>query len=357
MNPPTAPTKNPEISQKDAMSTTASSTQERPSTKTAKSGRNRPDIGTVATSYGVIIFLVLMIFVFSALLPDTFPTSDNVKAILTDQSIPVILALAAILPLAAGEFDLSLGAVLGFSAITAIALSNAGAPLPVVILACLAVGAGVGIVNAVLVVKVGVNAFIATLASATILSGLNLLVTGSSLLVLGSEEFGALTITRVFDLQVVLGYAIVLSLLLFYVVEKTPYGRYLRATGMGRDAARLSGVRVDRYLASSFIAAGVLAALAGALLASRGGTAAPNLGPEFLLPAYAAAFLGATTIKPGYFNVWGTVIGVVLLAVGSNGLTLLGAQTWVTNIFNGAALMVAVSASVLVGKRRRKASS
>ncbi|WP_307106202.1 ABC transporter permease [Arthrobacter globiformis] len=338
------------------MSTTTSTVHERPSAKTPKAGRKRPDVGTVATSYGVIIFLVLMIIVFSVMLPDTFPTSDNAKAILSDQSIPVILALAAILPLAAGEFDLSLGAILGFSAITAIAVSNAGAPLPLVILACLAVGAVVGIVNAVLVVKVGVNAFIATLASATILSGLNLLVTGSSLLVLGSDAFGALTITRVFDLQVVLAYAVVLSLFLYYVIEKTPYGRYLRATGMGRDAARLSGVRVDRYLASSFIVAGVLAALAGALLASRGGTAAPTLGPDFLLPAYAAAFLGATTIKPGYFNVWGTVIGVVLLAVGSNGLTLLGAQTWVTNIFNGVALMVAVAASVLVGKRRRKAA-
>jgi ribose transport system permease protein len=141
---------------------------------------------------------------------------------------------------------------------------------------------------------------------------------------------------------------------LYYVLEKTPFGRYLRATGMGRDAARLSGVRVDRYLAASFIAAGILAAVAGALVASRGGTASPALGPEFLLPAYAAAFLGATTIKPGYFNVWGTVIGVVLLAVGSNGLTLMGAQTWVTNIFNGVALMIAVSASVLVGRRRRK---
>lgn len=336
--------------QKDSMSTI---TKSRPAAP-APVKRNL-DIGTLATSYGVIAFLIVMIIAFSILLPATFPTLDNGKAILSDQSIPVILALAAILPLAAGEFDLSLGAVLGFSAITAIAVSNAGAPLPVVILVCLLVGALVGTVNAVLVVLVKVNAFIATLASATILSGLNLLVTGSSLLVLESNEFGALTVTKVMDLQVVLAYAIVLAIALYYVLEKTPFGRYLRATGMGRDAARLSGVRVDRYLAASFIAAGILAALAGALVASRGGTAAPSLGPEFLLPAYAAAFLGATTIKPGYFNVWGTVIGVVLLAVGSNGLTLMGAQTWVTNIFNGVALMVAVSASVLVGRRRKKA--
>jgi ribose transport system permease protein len=334
---------------KDSMSTITKS-----GTATQAPDKRNLDIGTLATSYGVIAFLILMIIAFSIVLPATFPTLDNGKAILSDQSIPVILALAAILPLAAGEFDLSLGAVLGFSAITAIAVSNAGAPLPVVIFVCLLVGALVGTVNAVLVVLVKVNAFIATLASATILSGLNLLVTGSSLLVLESEEFGALTVTKVMDLQVVLAYAIILAVALYYVLEKTPFGRYLRATGMGRDAARLSGVRVDRYLAASFIAAGVLAALAGALVASRGGTAAPSLGPEFLLPAYAAAFLGATTIKPGYFNVWGTVIGVVLLAVGSNGLTLMGAQTWVTNIFNGVALMVAVSASVLVGRRRKK---
>ncbi|BCW58552.1 ABC transporter permease [Arthrobacter sp. StoSoilB20] len=327
--------------------------------QTSSVGHARPkrklDLGSLGTSYGVIVFLVVMVIAFSIMLPATFPSADNAKAILSDQSIPVILALAAILPLAAGEFDLSLGATLGFSAITAISVSNAGAPLPVVLLVSVLVGALVGTVNAVLVVFVKVNAFIATLASATILGGLNLLVTGSSLLVLESDEFGALTVTKVMDLQIVLAYAVVLAVALYYVLEKTPFGRYLRATGMGRDAARLSGVRVDRYLAASFILAGVLAALAGALVASRGGTAAPSLGPEFLLPAYAAAFLGATTIKPGYFNVWGTVIGVVLLAVGSNGLTLMGAQTWVTNVFNGVALMVAVSASVLVGRRRKKA--
>ncbi|MFE4544143.1 ABC transporter permease [Arthrobacter sp. NPDC056727] len=336
------------------MSTTTSTPSE--VQRSPKPKRSLPDFGTIATSYGVIIFLIVMVAVFSLLLPDTFPTFDNAKAVLSDQSIPAMLALAAVLPLAAGEFDLSLGAVLGFSAITSIALSDAGVPWPVAVLVSLLVGAAVGGVNAFLVVKVGVNAFIATLASATILSGLNLLLTNSSLLVLDSAEFGALTTTETFGIQIVLAYAIVLSLVLYFVMEKTPFGRYLRATGMGRDAARLSGVRVDRYLATSFIAAGVLAALAGALLASRGGTAAPTLGPDFLLPAYAAAFLGATTIKPGYFNVWGTVIGVILLAVGSNGLTLLGVATWVTNIFNGVALMIAVSASVLVGRRRRRAA-
>jgi ribose transport system permease protein len=268
----------------------------------------------------------------------------------------VILAMAAILPLAAGEFDLSIGATLGFSAILSITLSNAGVQLPVVIALTVIAGLVVGAVNAGLVVGIGVNAFIATLAASTVLAGINLFITQGTLLTLDSASFGALTTIKVADVQIVLGYAVVASLVLYYLLEKTPFGRYLRATGMGRDAARLSGVRVNRYLAAAFVAAGGLAALGGVLLASRSGSAPPTIGPEFLLPAYAAAFLGATTIKPGYFNVWGTVVGVLLLAVGSNGLTLLGAQTWVTNVFNGVALMIAVSVSMLVGRYRSKSS-
>ena len=136
-------------------------------------------------------------------------------------------------------------------------------------------------------------------------------------------------------IQVVIAYALVLVLAVWYLLERTPFGRYLRATGMGRPAARLSGVRTERYLTSSFVLAALLASFAGFLLASRSGSAPPTLGPEFLLPAYAAAFLGAATIRPGFFNVWGTVVGAFLLAVGSNGLTLMGAQTWVANVFNG----------------------
>lgn len=310
--------------------------------------------GNIISNYGVVLFLVAMIIVFSIALPSTFPTAGNFRAIIADQSIPAILALAAILPLAAGEFDLSLGAVLGFSAIWAIWSSEAGLPLPLVLVSTLAIGVLCGAINSFLVVKIGVNAFIATLSVATILSGLNLLFTAGSLLTLTSTTFSKLTTARSGGYQVVIVYAVVISLVLWFLVEKTPFGRYLRATGMGRDAAKLSGVRTSRYLTTSFVAAGLIAAFAGFLLASRSGTAPPSLGPEFLLPAYAAAFLGATTIKPGFFNVWGTIIGVLLLAVGSNGLTLFGAQTWVTNVFNGLALMIAVSASVLVTKRRNR---
>ncbi|SLK14620.1 monosaccharide ABC transporter membrane protein, CUT2 family [Arthrobacter sp. P2b] len=323
-------------------------TKVRPEQGTA---RTRPGPAAFLTRYGVIVFLVLLFTIFALLMPRTFPTSGNLLAIVADQSIPIILALAAILPLAAGEFDLSIAAVLGFSSILSIALSNAGLPLPLVLAGTLILGLLVGAVNAFFVVKIGINAFIGTLAMATILAGLNLLLTRGSLMTLESEQFARLTSVPGSRIQIVIGYALVLVLAVWYLLERTPFGRYLRATGMGRPAARLSGVRTERYLTSSFVLAALLASFAGFLLASRSGSAPPTLGPEFLLPAYAAAFLGAATIRPGFFNVWGTVVGAFLLAVGSNGLTLMGAQTWVANVFNGVALLAAVSASVIVARR------
>ncbi|WP_306922640.1 ABC transporter permease [Arthrobacter globiformis] len=313
--------------------------------------RSRPGPAAFLTRYGVIVFLILLVTIFALLMPRTFPTAGNLMAIVADQSIPIILALAAILPLAAGEFDLSIAAVLGFSSILSIALSNAGMPLPLVLAGTLIFGLLVGAVNAFFVVKIGINAFIGTLAMATILAGLNLLLTRGSLMTLESEEFARLTSVPGSRIQIVITYALVLVLVIWYLLERTPFGRYLRATGMGRPAARLSGVRTERYLTSSFVLAALLASFAGFLLASRSGSAPPTLGPEFLLPAYAAAFLGAATIRPGFFNVWGTVVGAFLLAVGSNGLTLMGAQTWVANVFNGVALLAAVSAWVIVARR------
>lgn len=306
-------------------------------------------------NYGIVFFLGLMIIVFSILMPTTFASGGNIRQILADQAVPGILALAVILPLTAGEFDLSVGANLGICTISGIVLAGTGLGLPLVILATIVLGVLIGAINAFMNIVIGVNAFIATLGMATILGGLNLLLTKSTLITHSAPAFSALTNTRIAGgLQVVVFYFLAIALALWFILERTPFGRYLRATGLGREAAELSGVRTRGYLASAFIGAGLLAGLAGALQASRAGNATPDLGPEFLLPAYAAAFLGATAIRAGYFNVWGTVIGVYLLAVGANGLVILGANTWVTHVFNGAALLIAVSAATLVQRRKAR---
>lgn len=321
-----------------------------------KTGTKSWNPALLLKNYGILVFLILMIVVFAILMPNTFATTANFRQILADQAVPGILALAVVLPLAAGQFDLSVGANLGACTITGIVLAGAGLPTAVVILLTLSLGLLIGAINAFMSVVVGVNSFIATLAMSTLLMGVNLYVTGSSLITHSSAQFSALTNTRLpGGMQVVLIYFVVIALALWFVLERTPFGRYLRATGLSPEAAELSGVRTKRYSAASLIIAGFLSGTAGTLLASRSSSATPDLGPEYLLPAYAAAFLGATAIRTGYFNVWGTVIGVFLLAIGANGLIILGAPTWVSHVFNGIALLIAVSAATLVQRRKKVA--
>ncbi|MCL8023947.1 ABC transporter permease [Nocardioides bruguierae] len=334
------------------MSTTTA--EQTSATTTPAPAARRPFLGWhLVAEHGVLLLLVALVVLFSVLVPDTFPTWANARLVLANLAIPGILALAALFALTVGEFDLSLGATLGFSAITAVTFSNAGLPVLGVVAATLVVGLLVGAVNALLIVVLDVNAFIATLGVGTLLAGGNLLLTDSSLLTVDSDAFGDLTTIRLGGLQVVLAYFVVVALVQWFVVERTPFGRYSRATGLGRPAARLAGVNTRKYLVLAFLAGAVLAALAGVLQASRAGSTPPSLGPDFLLPAYAAAFLGATTIRPGTFNVPGTVLSVVLLAVGTNGLVMLGADTWVTNAFNGGALILAVVLSRSFGQRSR----
>jgi ribose transport system permease protein len=185
-----------------------------------------------------------------------------------------------------------------------------------------------------------------------VLTGGNLLMSGGNVLFEGiPTSLTDIAGREVLGLPVVVFYAALLALVLWYVLEWTPMGRYLRATGSGREAARLTGVRTDKWLFLSFVIAGAIAALAGFMQTSRVGSAPPDVGPNFLLPAYAAAFLGATTIHAGRFNVWGTVVGVLVLAVGITGLNLAGAAFWVPPVFNGGALIVAVSVAVIVARR------
>lgn len=343
---------NPEVGQGARTSDTDVVEDSKKDPSPVRTERSRSWPSRLAADFGVVGFLILLIIAFSIALPGRFPTVSNAQTILGSQAVPALLALAVILPLVAGEFDLSVAATLGISSVFTAFAASEGLPVPLIFVLALLIGALIGVVNGFLVTVVGVSAFIATLGVATILSGGNLLI--SEGLVIYEGVSGSLTRiagTEVFGLPIVVFYALAVALALWYLLEWTPFGRYLQATGKGREAARLTGVRTDRWLFLSFVLAGVIAALAGFMQTSRIGSAPPDIGPGFLLPAYAAAFLGATTIHPGRFNVWGTIIGVFVLAVGITGLNLAGAAFWVPPVFNGTALILAVSVAVIVGRR------
>ncbi|MEU1183951.1 ABC transporter permease [Streptomyces sp. NPDC005820] len=321
------------------------------------SRRRRNHLLEGVSRFGLAIFLVLLILAFGIWQTDRFFTASNSVSILTGQAVPIILAIAVLFPLVAGEFDLSVAANLSFSAVWVAYSSALGWPLLLVLATALAIGAFIGAVNSFFIVKIGVNAFIVTLSMATVLAGLNLLVTKGEVLFRGvPASLRSLGTETFIGFPLVVWVAVLLSFLVWYILEFTPYGRYIRATGSGREAARLSGVRTRYTLTSAFVISGTVAALAGFLQIARIGSANPNTGPEFLLPAYAAAFLGATVIQQGLFNLWGTIIGALVLAVAISGLTLAGAPFWLPNIFNGVALLIAVSLSALSGKRRNDAA-
>jgi ribose transport system permease protein len=285
--------------------------------------------------------------------PDTFLTADTIRSVASDQAITGILALAALIPLLAGGFDLSVAQNLGVSAVVSSALmSKSHVDPPLAVLLTLAMGTGVGIVNGFFVARVGVNSFIATLGMTSALVAVSQIVSDQQFVGPVPDGFQKVANGEVAGVPVLAIYLIAACLLLWWILEHTPLGRRLAATGANADAARLAGVRTTRYVFWSFVVSGALASLAGTLLSAKIGSVDPQVGPSYLLPAFAACFLGMTQLKPGRFNVWGTFVALYLLATGVKGLQLAGGQLWITDLFNGVALVGAVSLAVL-GERRR----
>jgi ribose transport system permease protein len=349
--------KEPQMPSSDTTaSTTEGTLQARGTARHPVTEQPRKDWFRLLTNFGALALLLALILVFSTVSPDTFPTQQNFRTIVSQDSVLVILALAAIAPLIVGEFDLSIPYTLGLCSVLTAKLVSGGLQVPfaLVIVAC--IGVMVGCVNAFLVVRLRLSSFIATLATGIIMSGIGIWISGgvsifknigSDLTNLGNSTlFGVLPIGGV--------YFLVLGLVLWYLYERTVTGRQMYATGFARQAARLSGIRTERLVVVAFALAGLLAALAGALQTARLGSATPSVGPEYLLPAFAAAFLGATAIRPGRFNVWGTVLGVFLISVGITGLRQLGAAGYIEPVFNGVVLVTAVALSQQ-GMRRAKA--
>lgn len=306
----------------------------------------------VAAKYAVLIVLLLLVAVFSALRPTSFFTVANAQAVLANQAVLLVLALGLTVALAAGEFDLSGAAVVGLSAsVLAHLTAVKGWPVGLAILSVLAMSALVGVVNGLFVVKFKVNSFITTLGSGTLVTGIAVGITGQTTIGNVPESLTRPGGTSILGISLLVYVAFLTAAVLWFVLEHTVWGRHTLFTGMSAEAARLAGIPVNRVRWLSLVASSALAGASGMLLLSQVGAANPTFGSAFLLPAFAAAFLGATTIKRGRYNAWGTVVGVYLLAVGTTGLIMLGASNWVSDVFNGGALMLAVAFAVLASRK------
>lgn len=303
--------------------------------------------------FGLPILMVLLIILFSILLPKTFPTMLNLRSILSDKSIIALLSLAAMIPMVAGRIDLTVGYGIVLWHILAISLQTLyGIPWPMAVLIVLMLGAFVGFLNGLLVEIAKIDSFIATLGTGTILYALALWHTGGRQMVGALPEgFYALSGTFVFGLPVTAYYVLLISISIWLLLEYTPVGRFLYAIGANPRAAQLNGIPTRKFVIGAFISSGLLTALTGVLLAAKLRIGQASVGLEFLLPALVGAFLGSTTIKPGRVNVWGTIVGVAILAVGISGIQQFGGSFWVEPMFNGLTLLIAIG---IAGYAQRK---
>jgi ribose transport system permease protein len=314
----------------------------------AKTGRGwRVLLGLLAT-YGTIIGLVLMVLAFSAMAPLAFPHLSNLVNVLNQASLAMIIAGGLTVAMIVGELDLSIGFAASFAGVLVTGLiANQGFPVPVAIVAVLLVGAFIGLVNGLIVTKMRVNSVIATLGTGTIVVGLNFAYSTGAPIVSVPDSFVDISIGRIWGIPHNILTMLAVMAGLWFLVERTSIGQSIQAVGGNAIASRLSGIRVDRIKILGFVVAGICAALTGILLASALGSGTTSAADSYLLTAFAAVFLGSATLRDGEFHIAGTFVGVLIIAVGFNGLAIFGAPTFYQYVFQGAILIVSVGLSSL----------
>jgi ribose transport system permease protein len=260
--------------------------------------------------------------------------------------------------ISAGQFDLSIGYGIGLAHILAVGLQvKAGLPWPLAIVIVIALGAGIGLVNGLLVRFAKIDSFIATLGVGTILYATSEWYTGGQQ-ISGTlpPAFIALNGAAPLGIPIPAVYVLAIAIALWIAFEYLPIGRYLYAIGSNERAAELIGIPITRYVIGAFVASGVVTAIAGVVLAAKLQVGQSNIGPEYLLPAFVGALLGSTSVKPGRVNVWGTIIAVLILAVGISGIQQMGASFFIEPLFNGLTLIIAVGLAGYFARRRLRVS-
>ncbi len=314
----------------------------------------RLDWGRLGGRYGLLVTWLVVAGAFALASPDVFLTTSNFQNIFGSQAVLLVLTIGLLFPLAVGELDASVAGVMSLALMIVGALSvDHGWPTGAAVVVALASGVVIGLINALVVVRIGVDSFVATLGMGTLLLGAGLGISGETITGISSSLVDVVR-TQVFGLQLAFYYGLILTLAAWYVFRFTPLGRYLYFIGANAEVARLSGLRVGWIRACTFAVSGLVAAFAGVLLAGVLGAADANTAGSYLLPAFAAAFLGATAITPGRFNAWGAFIAVYFLITGITGLQIVGLSGWIEQVFYGGALIVAVTLSQLASRASSK---
>lgn len=315
----------------------------------------RFDVRDLISRSSLIGIWILTAAGFAVFETDLFLQEGTFKTIFGSQYELVFLTLALVCTFIVGEFDLSIASVMGLAGtVLSLLYVNEGVPIAVAVILALVAAAAVGAVNGFLVVKIGVDAIVATLGMGTLVLGITLWITNLSTINGLPESFAQLAIRDVFGLPIAFFYALGACVILAYILGFTPLGRRMAFVGSNREVARLAGVNVTRLRLGAYVAGACVAGVAGVLLAATLGGYNPNTSGNYLLPAFAAVFLGTAVIQPGRFNPFGAFIAVYFLQTGIVGLQLAGLTGWVENVFYGGALVLAVSATTLIRKRTGK---
>ena len=308
--------------------------------------------GALISRTSLIGIWLVMIAVYAILEPGTFLQSGTFQTIFGSQVELVFLALALICTFVVGEFDLSVASMMGLSAtlVPLLVVQHGMNSVLASVLAVLAAGA-VGSVNGFLVIVVGVDAIVATLGMATFILGITLALTNLEAVNGLNATYSQLALRDVFGLPIAFYYGLLATLLLAYLLTSTPLWLRMAFVGSGREVARLAGINVRRIRFGAYVASGVLCGIGGVIVTATLGGYDPNASTTYLLPAFAAVFLGTAAIQPGKFNPIGTLIGVYFLQTGIVGLQLEGLTGWISSVFYGGTLVLAVAITTLIQKR------
>ena len=321
-------------------------------------GGRTESVWSYLNRYSLVVALVVVIAIFSILRPESFPTTQNAGSILTGSAPLVLMSLGLVLPLIVNQFDLSAGYMATMAGLLAVGfIVNYDWPWYLAVLVPLLISLVIGWLIGNLVAHGGLSSLIVTLGAGSVLFGVSQLYSkNTTIFMRRSGVFQALGQQRLFDLiPLPFVYVAVVAVVVWYLLEYRAIGRRLYAIGGSEEGARLVGIPVERLTVLVFVCSAFLASLGGVVQAARVGSANPTGIASLLLPAFTAAFLGATSIRPGQYNVWGTVLAVYLVASTTTGMIMLGAPASVSDIFNGAILLVAVGLAKLTARRTASA--